>query len=266
MWDDAWAYDLATGPDRADIPFWTGLIDEYRPRRVLDLGCGTGRITFPLVVQGLKHRSDFQLVGLDESAAFLDRARARLLSAHPSASSAVTFVEGDMAEFSLPDRFDLIVIGYNNLSYLISLEQRIACLSAVRRHLANGGRVAIDLQMPNLALLAEAQTAVFPVVRQELEWRDPAPGVNRFVSFFKTTSYDAATQTEETTHYWEIYHADGRHQSLIKDLTWHQYFSCELRALLKSCGLAPVAEFGDYDRTPFSGSSSHYCWLIAATQ
>jgi SAM-dependent methyltransferase len=264
MWDDAWAYDLATGPDQADIPFWTGVIDELKPRRVLDLGCGTGRISFPVAVRGLAHRSDFRLVGLDESVTFLDRARARLLSGHPAASSAVTFVEDNMAEFSLRDRFDLIVIGYNNLSYLLTEEERIGCLTAARRHLAEGGRVAIDLQVPNLALLAEAQSAVFPVVRQELEWRNPAPGVSRFVSFFKTTSYDAGAQTEATTHYWEIYHADGRHQSLVKELTWHLYFPCELRGLLRTCGLTPVAEYGDYERTPFSGASTFYRWIMAA--
>lgn len=264
MWDDAWAYDLATGPYKEDLPYWTGLVEELRPRRVLDLGCGTGRISFPVAVQGLTARSDFQLVGLDQSEAFLDRARARLLAVHPAATGAVRFVEGDMADFSLPDRFDLIVLGYNNLSLLTTSTQREGCLCAVRRHLAEGGRVAIDLHMPDLALLAEAQTAVFPIVRQELEWQNPAPGVSRFVSFFKTTSYDAATQTEKTTHYWEIYHADGRHQSLVKELTWHHYFPCELRNLLLTCGLAPVAEYGDYERTPFSATSSHYRWIMAA--
>lgn len=263
MWDDAWAYDLATGPDLADIPFWTGLIDELKPRRVLDLGCGTGRITFPIALHGMTQRSDLRVVGLDVSVAFLDRARARLLSAHPSALGAVTFVEGDMAGFALEDRFDLIIIGYNNLSYLIEPDQRLACFTAARRHLAEGGRVAIDLQMPNLALLAEARSAVFPVLRQELEWRDPIPGVNRFVSFFKTTSYDPATQTEATTHYWEIYRDDGRHQSVVKDLVWHLYFPCELRALLAAAGLKPVAEYGDYQRTPFCASSTFYRWILA---
>jgi SAM-dependent methyltransferase len=264
MWDDAWAYDLATGPYTDDLSYWAGLVSEFRPRRVLDLGCGTGRITVSIASQGLATRSDFQLVGLDQSQTFLDHARARLLSGYPAASNAVRFVEGDMADFSLPDRFDLIVLGYNNFALLTTSAQREGCLSAVRRHLAEGGRFAIDLHMPDLALLAEAQTAVFPIVRQELEWQNPAPGVSRFVSFFKTTSYDAATQTEKTTHYWEIYHADGRHQSLVKELTWHHYFPCELRHLLVSCGLVPVAEYGDYDRTPFSASSTHYRWIMAS--
>ena len=76
------------------------------------------------------------------------------------------------------------------------------------------------------------------------------------------TAYDAATQTENATHYWEIYHADGRHTSMVKELAWHHYFPCELRTLLTCSGLAPVAEYGDYDRTPFSAASSGYRWVI----
>jgi SAM-dependent methyltransferase len=263
MWDDAWAYDLATAPYTEDLPFWEGLVEEFRPRWVLDLGCGTGRISFALAIAGLNCRSDFQLVGLDSSVPFLDRARARLMSSFPAATGAVRFIEGDMTAFSLPERFDLIVLAYNNLGLLACPEQRANCFHAVRRHLAEGGRFAIDLAMPDMELLAEAQRAVFPIVRQELEWQDPAPGVSRFVSYFKTTSYDAATQTEKTTHYWEIYHADGRHQSLVKELTWHHYFPCELRNLLICSGLVPVAEYGDYDRSPFSATSSHYRWIMA---
>jgi SAM-dependent methyltransferase len=263
IWDDAWAYDLATGRYTEDLPYWTCLVEELRPRRVLELGCGTGRISFPLALKGLECRPDFQFLGLDKSVPFLDRARARLISCYPAVAGAARFVEGDMSDFSFPERFDLIVLAYNNLSYLNSPEQRVNCLHTVRRHLAEGGRFAIDLPMPDMDLLAEAQRAVFPIVRHELEWQDPAPGVSRFVSFFKTTSYDAATQTEKTTHYWEIYHADGRHQSLVKELTWHHYFPCELRNLLICSGLVPVAEYGDYDRSPFSATSSHYRWIMA---
>ena len=245
------------------MPYWQGMVEEIRPRRVLELGCGTGRLTFPMATAGLAARPEFQLIGLDRSVAFLDRARARVISSYPALAGAVRFVEADMASFSFPERFDLIVLAYNNLSYLVCPEQRVSCFQAVRRHLAEGGRFAIDLAMPDLGLLAEAQRAVFPTVRQELEWKDPAPGVSRFVSFFKTTSYDAATQTEETTHYWEIYHADGRHSSMVKELTWHHFFPCELRNLLLGCGLVPVAEYGDYDRTPFSGASSSFRWVMA---
>lgn len=265
MWDDAWAYDLATAPFTGDLAYWSGLVNDLQPRRVLDLGCGTGRLSFALAAAGLAANPTFKLVGLDRSQPFLDRARARLISGYPAATHSIRFIEGDMAEFRLGEQFDLIVVGYNNLAYLTQLAARESCICAIRKHLAEGGRLAIDLHMPNLGLLAEAQREIFPALRHEIEWCNPAPGVARFVSFYKTTSYDSATQTEATTHYWEIYHKDGRHQSMVKQLTWHHYFPCELRALFSANKLAPVAEYGSYELTPFSAASSQYLWVMAAT-
>ncbi len=263
MWDDAWAYDLATSSFGEDLPYWNGLIRQFRPKRVLELGCGTGRISFALATAGLAIHPNFKLVALDSSQVFLDRARARMISGHPGSASALRFIEGDMTKFTLHEQFDLIVVGYNNLAYLADSDQRESCFRAIRKHLAEGGRLAIDLHVPNLTLLAEAQREIFPAVRHELEWVNPAPGVSRFVSLYKTTSYDSATQTEETTHYWEIYHTDGRHQHMVKELTWHHYFPCELRALLQAHGLAPVAEYGSYELAPFSAASPQYLWVMA---
>jgi len=74
MWDDARAYDLATGLVAHDLPYWQSLVEEYRPGRVLELACGTGRITLPLVDAGAAVRDELALVGLDASASFLRRA------------------------------------------------------------------------------------------------------------------------------------------------------------------------------------------------
>lgn len=264
MWDDAWAYDLATSSFTGDLPYWTSLLEDFRPRRALDLACGTGRISLPLAERGLALRPDFELTGIDLSAAFLDRARQRLVTDFPHLSCAVSFATGDISAFELDGSYDFIVLGYNSLAYLTTAEQHQSCFESVRRHLEPGGRFAIDLAVPSLDLLAESQRAVFPMMRNEIEWVNPAPDIARFSSFYKTSRYDAATQTEETTHYWEIYYADGRRQSIVKELTWHQYFPSELRALLRQSGLVPVAEYGSYDRAPFSSTSSNYLWVITS--
>ena len=262
-WDEAWVHDLAAGGCADDVAYWRGLVEEFRPRRTLELGCATGRLSFPIADAGVAARSDFQLVAVDDNVAYVDRARARLVSGYPRLSGSIRFVAADAAAFASAERFDLIVLAARTLGGLVRSEQRAECLRAVRRHLTENGKVAIDLRVPDLALLAETQRSPYPVLRQQREWIDPAPGVSRFVSFFTITSYDAATQTEATTHYWEIYHADGRHTSMVKDLDWHHYFPCELRALLAWCGLAPVAEYGEYDRTPFSAASAAYRWVMA---
>ena len=58
---------------RRDVPFWRRVALEARGR-VLELGCGTGRVTLPLA------RAGVPVVGVDRSSAMLGRLRARLRS------------------------------------------------------------------------------------------------------------------------------------------------------------------------------------------
>jgi SAM-dependent methyltransferase len=262
MWDDARAYDLATGQATHDLPYWERLLEEYRPGRVLELACGTGRLALPLAAAGVKAREDFSLVGLDISRSFLQRADEKL--AETIFGDRVRFVEGDIRDFDLGESFDLVIIGFNSLAYIHTIEDHLAHLQCVRRHLAPGGRYAIDVQTPYLSLLAEARSALFPPVRREIDWPHPAPGIARFSSFYVTSRYDAATQTEYTTHYWEIFHDDGRRETHVKDLTWHHFFPRELLLLLRQAGLEPVAQYGNYDRSPFDEGSPVFLWVTKA--
>src|SRR3954468_6056960 len=55
---------------RRDVPFWTRLASQANGQ-VLELGCGTGRVSFPLAKSGV------DLVGVDRSEQMLARARQR---------------------------------------------------------------------------------------------------------------------------------------------------------------------------------------------
>src|SRR5438876_6566818 len=100
MWDDADLYELETAWYGADLAYWAGILAEYRPRRVLELACGTGRLALAMTRQGLAQTADFPLVGLDSSAALLARAREKLAAAADLAG-VVRLVAGDMAAFDL---------------------------------------------------------------------------------------------------------------------------------------------------------------------
>src|SRR6201999_315049 len=73
--DDPGVYDLEHADDPAfDVPFWESVVRDVQPRRMLELACGTGRLTLPLARLGVAS----EVVGLDASAAFLARAASRL--------------------------------------------------------------------------------------------------------------------------------------------------------------------------------------------
>src|SRR5687767_9233407 len=101
MWDDPELYDLENADDPAfDLAYWTALLQERAPHRVLDLGCGTGRLTLPLARLGIAA----EIVALDRSAPFLERLRGRLAEA---GVEGVHVVEGDMRSPGAEGEFDL---------------------------------------------------------------------------------------------------------------------------------------------------------------
>jgi len=120
---------------RRDVPFWTS-VARRAGGRVLELGCGTGRVSGPLAKAGV------DLVGIDRSAAMLDRANgARYL-----------MVRGDIR--SLPFRahsFALVIAPYGVLQSLTRAGDLRAALASAARVLQRGGTFGVDLvpDVPN---------------------------------------------------------------------------------------------------------------------
>ena len=254
MWNDPELYDLENADDPAfDLAYWQWLVRVVAPRRMLELGCGTGRLTIPLARLGVAS----ELVGLDLSEPFLERLRSRL--ADESLPTAVEPVLGDMRAPPVVGPFDLIAIPFNTLAYLTAREDRVACLGAARALLGEGGRLAFDVVAPRYDLLAEALSPC-PPVRVDADHRAADHGVRRFHRSY-TDRYDPASQTLRSTNRYEIFHEDGRVDHRIADLDWHIYFPDELELLLESAGFAVQERFGDYERGPCEADARRYLWI-----
>ncbi|MDQ2869793.1 MAG: class I SAM-dependent methyltransferase [Acidobacteriota bacterium] len=117
---------------RAHLSFWRGLARRWRPRRILEIGAGLGRITAGLAREAPSIGLDVSLEMLSEAA----RRRGKSGGAH--------FVAADMRRPLFPAAFDLIVAPGDPLSHLTRLSDRRQALSAVRRQLAPGGRFVIE--------------------------------------------------------------------------------------------------------------------------
>jgi SAM-dependent methyltransferase len=109
------------------------LIRRYRPtaRRVLDLGCGTGRHARHLAELG------FEVVGVDRSPSMLAVARERC-GIH------VRLHRADVASLELPAEFDAVVLLFNVLGYAAADAGLERVLEAARRHMAPGGVLVAD--------------------------------------------------------------------------------------------------------------------------
>jgi SAM-dependent methyltransferase len=132
-------HDLECGSYRADLPLWRELAERAArpggPCRVLDLGCGTGRVSLDLASRG--HR----VTGLD-----LDRRLAAELHRRAEAANVTAgAVVGDVRAFDLGRRFDLVLAAMQMLQLLVAADERVAALQNARDHLRKGGLFAAAL-------------------------------------------------------------------------------------------------------------------------
>ena len=118
-----------------EAEFVSSIIRRHAPgaRTVLDLGCGTGIHACTLARKG------YQVTGLDRSADMLAKARERHGEAGSHGSGPVEFQQGDIRDFKLTHRFDVVVALFHVISYLPANSDLEAAFSRIRDHLKPGG-------------------------------------------------------------------------------------------------------------------------------
>lgn len=125
--------ELAAGG--ADLVGEARLVDAMAPRQahILDAGCGPGRHG------GWLHRQGHTVVGVDGDPVLI----AAAVADHPGP----TWLVGNLAELDLPARgiaepFEVILSAGNVLAFLAP-STRVAVLTRLQAHLAEGGRIVV---------------------------------------------------------------------------------------------------------------------------
>lgn len=213
---------------------------------VLELGCGTGRILLPCA------RAGARIVGLDRSAPMLAVARRKLAGETPGTRDRVRLVEGDMRSFDLGERYALIAIPFRGFQHLLEVEDQLACLESVARHLAPGGLLALDVFNPSLQALVDAS--------RSSEWGDEpeftTPAGARVVRRFRIERVDLPRQVQYLEMIYYLTQPDGTSRRLVEHFSLRHYFRYEVEHLLARAGFTDIRIDGDFDGTPFGDGSS----------
>jgi SAM-dependent methyltransferase len=228
IYRDGAHYDRLFG--RGYVEFWLSQA-EISGGPILELGCGTGKLSIPLAEAG------FPVVGLDNSLALLEFAASK--------NRDVRWIEGDMRSFELDQRFALVMLPSNNLGHLHTPEDFESCIDSVKRHLQPGGVFVIDVFVPNLKLLLRDADEEYL-----LDEYDSPEGHGR-VRVMARSRYQTTSQIMKTT---TIRRVAGQ-PDVVGSLDLKMYFPRELEALLRCNGLAIAARYGGHARDAFDESS-----------
>jgi ubiquinone/menaquinone biosynthesis C-methylase UbiE len=183
-----------------------GDLEWYRSRAlesggpVLELGAGTGRITFAIAEAGVA------IHALDASTAMLGALQAKMSQRTPEVQARVRVVAADMRSFELQERFALVIAPFRTFLHNVTEADRLSCLERVREHLLPDGRFAFNVFHPSLEYMAQHSGALAGVWR----WVGTYPlGAGGFVVRSEANRYDTVRQVVHSHHRYEEYAPDG---------------------------------------------------------
>jgi SAM-dependent methyltransferase len=181
---------------RGETEFVERLIRAHatNPRRVLEMGCGTGVHGIMLAECG------YDVVGIDLSEEMLTAAAQRTASLQPEIGKRVRFIKGDVRNASVGGHFDVVLSLFHVVSYQLTNNDLRQMFANVKAHLAPGGVFIFDC------------------------WYGPAVLTDRPVVRVKQLADEttSVTRVAEPTLHPNLNCVDVRYQLFVKDLRSRQ--------------------------------------------
>lgn len=232
-------HDVESSTFRAEGSFLLQLAQEANGP-VLELGCGTGRITIPLAQEGV------EMTGLDVMPQMLAHARKK------AGSLPIRWVEADVRDFQLKQRYSFIFARGSVLEHLMTLADQEAMLGNVRDHLAVDGRFMIDAALCHPNKLVDTEEEPW------FSYQDPD---GRKVHVAGADTFDFQNQIHHQNFVRRWHKDDGEPKSQEVRLALRYIFPREMEALLHYNGLTVLDRFSDWEGNPVTHESEQILYL-----
>lgn len=233
-------YDDYLGGHTKDFAFWPAQLEGKTT--ILEIACGTGRITVPLLMQGKC------ITALDYSSEMLDILRKKA----KDFSDRLTIVCGDMRNFELHQIFDAVIITANSVNHLenpFDLEKTLACVS---RHLNSGGLLIFDALHPELRHLLRDKDHEYDhdefIVKKTGE----------HITVYENSLYDRATQTSSVDYYYTTESGVTK----VLNIKNHFFFPQELDYIISKSDFNIIHKYGSYDLEDFCSSAKEQIYIL----
>lgn len=239
-YSDPRLYDAENSEFEPDGPFFLSLAKQAGGA-VLELGCGTGRVTIPLAKEGVS------ITGLDvvPDMVALARDKAEGLSAE--------WIVDDVRSYHLKRAFRLIFETGSVFHHMLTRADQEAYLKRVQEHLEADGLFVVSMFFPKPVHFAGSE--------EETEWFTTSHPEGYEIKVSGTDSYDALRQVKTETAYRRWTDADGKQVTRVAPLSLRYVFPQEMEALLHYNDFEIVEQYGDFDKSPVSNDSKQIIYI-----
>jgi SAM-dependent methyltransferase len=236
---DANMYD-GLNTNLADLPFYMRWLPNHKDTRILELCCGTGRLTIPIAKDG------YNISGVDYTSSMLDQAKTKASEAGLN----IEFIKADIRTLILPEKYDLIFIPFNSIHHLYTNEDLFKALKVVKNHLKEGGFFLLDCFNPNIQYIVEGE-------KEPKEMAEYTTPDGRAVLIKQTMRYEPKTQINRIA--WH-YYINGSFDS-IQHLDMRMFYPQELDSYLEWNGFNILHKFGNFEEEAFNDQSEKQIFI-----
>lgn len=235
-------YDLEYADHDEDVAYYVSLAGRRARDRgarsghapVLELGCGTGRLSLPLA------RAGHPVLGLDASLPMLAKLDQKLRLEPEEVRQRVATLAGDFCQLDLQRRFKLVLWPFNAMHHCPGARALVSTLERIRDHVEPGGLLAFDAYLPDRELYVRDPEERF----EQRSFTDPTTGER--LDSWEQGWWDEADRIHHVLYVYA--RADGSERRT--HLRFHMWELDELRECFADAGFQLLRESEDFVGTP----------------
>lgn len=223
-----------------DIPFFLKETKDYH-EEILELMCGTGRVSFPLLSSGKK------MVCVDYSQGMLDI----FAKKNRNNNWPVELINMDVTKLELDRKFGLVILPFHSISEILSTEMQYSTLKSIAQHLNENGLLILTLQNPKTRLKnADGLTRILGSFLIDN---------NNQMLISYVNSYNDQEKIVSGFQFYEIYDTSGTLiEKRVLEINFKPITNLELRDMIKDLNFEIIEMYGDYSYNVFNEDKSDF--------
>lgn len=223
-----------------DVPFFLKETEGYKGE-ILELMCGTGRVSIPLLDSGRI------LTCVDYSKGMLNAFEKKIKGRNYH----VNLVHADVTNMALGKKYGMILLPFHSITEILSTEMQTKALHRISSHLEKSGIFILTLQNP-IKRLKSADGV------QRVMGKFPAGGEKQLVISYMN-QYNETDGIVSGYQFYEIFDSSN---TLIEkrflEINFKPLKDSEIREIIKTSELEILDVYGDYSYASFSESESDF--------